>query len=73
MPRLRNPDPNGYLMAAAEKRAKNEIEDKPSISQLLDRQGLIKEEQKQAEEKQGEKTANEEAIESNISPGKTQE
>lgn len=72
MPRLRNPDPNGYLMAGAEKRAENEIEDKPSIAQLLDRQGLIKTEQKQAEEKQGEKTANEEAVESNTSPGKTQ-
>ena len=73
MPRLRNPDPNGYLMAGAERRAENEIEDKPSISQLLDRQGLVKAEQKQAEEKQGEKTANEADVESNISPGKTQE
>ena len=73
MPRLRNPDPNGYLLAGAERRAENEVEDKPSISQLLDRQGLVKAEQKQAEEKQGEKTANETDVESNISPGKTQE
>ena len=73
MPRLRNPDPNGYLMAGAERRAENEVEDKPSISQLLDRQGLVKAEQKQAEEKQGEKTANETAVESNTPPGKTQE
>ena len=73
MPRLRNPDPNGYLLAGAERRAENEVEDKPSISQLLDRQGLVKAEQKQAEEKQGEKTANEADVESNISPGKTQE
>ena len=73
MPRLRNPDPNGYLLAGAERRAENEVEDKPSISQLLNRQGLVKAEQKQAEEKQGEKTANEADVESNISPGKTQE
>lgn len=45
MPRLRNPDPNGFLMKAAEKRAENEIEDKPSIAQLLDRQGVVKAEQ----------------------------
>ena len=71
MPRLRNPDPNGYLMAMAERRAENEFEDKPSIAQLLDRQGLIKKEQAQAEEKQGETTADDNEIETNISPGKT--
>ena len=69
MPRMRNPDPNGYLMALAEKRAENEFEDKPSIAQLLDRKGLIKEQQDQA---QGEKTADEEQeLETNVSPGKT--
>lgn len=73
MPRLRNPDPNGYLMAAAEKRAENEFEDKPSIAQLLDRQGVIKAEQKKTEEKTGEQTVDEESIETNVSPGKTQE
>jgi len=73
MPRLRNPDPNGYLMTMAENRAENEIEDKPSIAQLLDRQGLIKTQQANAEVKQGEKTADEEDIETNVSPGKTQE
>lgn len=63
MPRMRNPDPNGYLMSIAEKRAENEAEDKPSIAQLLDRQGLIKTQQQQAEEKQGEQTAEEEDME----------
>ena len=71
MPRLRNPDPNGFLMAMAEKRAENEMEDKPSIAQLLDRQGLIKAEQAQAEERAGETTANDNEVETNVSPGKT--
>jgi hypothetical protein len=71
MPRLRNPDPQGYLMAMAEKRAENEVEDKPSISQLLDRQGLIKSQQVEAEDKQGEQTADVNATETNVSPGKT--
>jgi hypothetical protein len=71
MPRLRNPDPNGYLMAMAEKRAENDVEDKPSISQLLDRQGLIKSQQVAAENKQGEQTADVNETETNISPGKT--
>lgn len=71
MPRLRNPDPNGYLMAMAERRAENEVEDKPSIAQLLDRQGLIKAEQAQAEARAGETTADENEVETNVSPGKT--
>jgi len=71
MPRLRNPDPNGYLMAMAEKRAENDVEDKPSISQLLDRQGLIKSQQVEAENRQGEQTADINETETNISPGKT--
>jgi len=71
MPRLRNPDPQGYLMAMAEKRAENEVEDKPSISQLLDRQGLIKTQQAKAEDKQGEQTADINETETNVSPGKT--
>ena len=73
MPRLRNPDPNGFLMKAAEKRAENEVEDKPSIAQLLDRQEVVKAEQNRAEQKQGETTADEEDVETNTSPGKTQE
>jgi hypothetical protein len=71
MPRLRNPDPNGFLMAMAENRAENEVENKPSIAQLLDRQGLIKAQQAKAEERIGETTAKEEDVETNVSPGKT--
>jgi hypothetical protein len=40
MPRSRNPDPNGYLMAMAENRAENETEDKVSVAQLLQRKDL---------------------------------
>jgi hypothetical protein len=73
MPRLRNPDPNGYLMAMAERRAENEVEDKPSIAQLLDREGLIRAQQAKAEERVGEETADESEVETNVSPGQTQE
>ena len=73
MPRMRNPDPNGYLMAAAERRAENEFEDKPSIAQLLDRQGVIKAQEKKTEEREGEETVDAEDVETNVSPGKTQE
>lgn len=73
MPRMRNPDPNGYLMAAAERRAENEFEDKPSIAQLLDRQGVIKAQEKKTEEREGEETVDAEEAETNVSPGKTQE
>jgi hypothetical protein len=73
MPRVRNPDPNGYIMAMAEKRAENEVKDKPSIAQLLDRKGVMKSMPAKEEEKEGEDTANEESVETNVSPGKTQE
>ena len=69
MPRMKNPDPNGFLMKMAEKRAENEVQDKPSIAQLLDRNGLIKSEPVKTEEKQGEETVTTE--ETNTSPGKT--
>lgn len=60
MPRMRNPDPNGFLMAAAEKRAENEAEGKMSISQLLDNKGVMKSlPPKQTEERQGQETASE--------------
>jgi hypothetical protein len=68
---MRNPDPNGYLMAMAEKRAENEVEDKPSIAQLLDRKGVMKSMPVKEEEKEGEDTANKESVETNTSPGKT--
>jgi hypothetical protein len=35
MPRMSNPDPNGYIMASAENRAKNELEGNKSVSQLI--------------------------------------
>lgn len=69
MPRMKNPDPNGFLMKMAEKRAENEVQDKPSIAQLLDRNGLIKSEPVKTEEKQGQETVTTE--ETNTSPGKT--
>jgi len=59
-------------MASAERRAENEFEDKPSIAQLLDRQGLIEKEQEQLEEKEGEETIAANEVETNVSPGKTQ-
>lgn len=71
MPRLRDPDPNGYLMAMAEQRAESEVEDKPSVAQLLDRQSTVQQEQVKAAEKQGEKTADDNEVETNTSPGKT--
>ena len=58
MPRMVNPDPNGYLMAMAEQRAKSEMEDDPDISDLLKRGGKVASEQKKAiEEKEGQETA----------------
>lgn len=63
MPRMKNPDPNGYLMAAAENRADNEAEGKTSIAQLLDRSGVMKPVEVKKEEKAGETTVEEEAIE----------
>ena len=69
MPRMKNPDPNGFLMKMAENRAENEVQDKPSIAQLLDRNGLVKSEPIKTEEKQGEETVTTE--ETNTSPGKT--
>lgn len=71
MPRLRNPDPNGFLMAMAEKRVENEAEDKVSVAQLLERQGQVQSEQAKAEERAGETTADDNEVETNVSPGKT--
>ena len=36
MPRIKNPDPNGYLMAKAKAGAEREFEGKKSIAQLLE-------------------------------------
>jgi len=54
MPRLRNPDPNGYMMKAAEIRVEDEIENKQSIAQLLEEPPSNKEEKK--DEKEGSET-----------------
>ena len=35
MPRASNPDPRGFLMATAEKKAENEAKDNKSVAQLL--------------------------------------
>ncbi len=35
MPRAANPDPKGYLMATAQKRAEREMEGQMNIAQLL--------------------------------------
>ena len=57
MPRMRDPDPNGYLMAIAESRAKNEVEGKKDISDLLARkEKVVNEQTKATEEKEGEET-----------------
>jgi hypothetical protein len=34
---MSNPDPKGYMMASAEKRALNEVEDNKSVAQLLNK------------------------------------
>ena len=65
MPRMRNPDPNGYLMSMAENRVENEAEDKVSVAQLLQRKDLYA----SKEEAEGSETIAED--EQNISPGKT--
>lgn len=57
MPRMRNPDPRGFLMAMAEQRAENETKDTPSVAQLLERKNLVESEQKSTEESQGQTTA----------------
>lgn len=57
MPRMKNPDPNGYLMAVAENRVDNEMEGKMSIAQLLDRKGVMKPVEVKKEEKEGEEEA----------------
>ena len=60
MPRMRDPDPNGYLMAMAEQRAKSEFEDDPDISDLLARGNKVVSQQKAAtEQKEGQETVEE--------------
>jgi hypothetical protein len=54
MPRASNPDPKGYLMATAEKRAENEVEGNLSVAQLL--KGEDKTESKTNSKKEEEKS-----------------
>ena len=60
MPRMRNPDPNGYIMGQARSRAENEAEGNMSVAQLLAEQKSLpkadKEKVEKKEEVQGEKT-----------------
>jgi hypothetical protein len=51
MPRMKNPDPNGYLMSVAENRVESEAEDKVSVAQLLQRKDLnVRKEETEGEE-----------------------
>lgn len=58
MPRMKNPDPNGYLMSAVEARVEKEAEGKMSIAQLLDKKGIMKPIEVKKEEKEGEAVEN---------------
>ena len=56
MPRIKNPDPNGYLMAKAEKRAEREFEGKKSIAQLLEEDPMVTKNKMKREEREGTQT-----------------
>jgi hypothetical protein len=64
MPRMANPDPNGFIMSMAENRAENEVEGNVSVAQLLANKKL-----NPTEERVGNQAISQE--EQNISPGKT--
>jgi len=64
MPRMANPDPNGFIMSMAENRAENEVEGNVSVAQLLADKKL-----NPTEEREGNQVISKE--EENISPGKT--
>ena len=51
MPRSANPDPRGYLMAMAESRVENEVEDNKSVAQILQGESEDKKEDKNKEQK----------------------
>jgi hypothetical protein len=63
MPRMKNPDPNGFIMSLAEKQAENEVEGNTSVSQLLENKKL-----NVTEEREGSQVVSKEE---NTSPGKT--
>ena len=56
MPRIKNPDPNGYLMAKAEKRAEREFEGEKSIAQLLEEDPMVTKNKMKREEREGVQT-----------------
>jgi len=56
MPRMKNPDPNGYLMAKAEKRVDREMEGKKSVAQLLEEDPMVTKNKMKREEKEGTQT-----------------
>lgn len=59
MPRTKNPDPNGFIMKAAEIRVENEIENNQSVSELLSKEKKPEEETTiKKEERQGTQTPN---------------
>ena len=64
MPRMANPDPNGFIMSLAENRAESEAEGKVSVAQLLVDRKL-----NPTEERVGNEVISKE--EENISPAKT--
>jgi hypothetical protein len=64
MPRMANPDPNGFIMSMAENRAENEVKGNVSVAQLLANKKL-----NPTEEREGNQVISKE--EENISPGKT--
>tara|TARA_B100001250_G_scaffold160737_1_gene138075 strand:- start:122 stop:802 length:681 start_codon:yes stop_codon:yes gene_type:complete len=73
MPRTKNPDPKGYLMAQAEQRAESDIENELSVSDLLARGNRIVDEQKAAQnktEKKEEKEGAEVITEAETTPDK---
>jgi hypothetical protein len=51
---MSNPDPKGYMMAAAEKRAENEVKGSKSVAQLLSSNGESDTLTKESTDKKGE-------------------
>jgi hypothetical protein len=68
MPRLRNPDPNGYLMTTAESRAKNEIEDNKSVADLLTEDTSASKKEKEKEDREGEELATQTEQDTGVKP-----
>lgn len=71
MPRLRNPDPKGILMAAAQEQVDAEAQGDVSVEQILQAQGKVSPSKLATEEKIGGEVIKQDEMETNISPGKT--